>query len=61
MEFDVLWDDKARGDIRLCGSFWAYPRKRLLGLLPIYVPDVNDDFIMSPDGRFIDEDETPPA
>ncbi|HVS08496.1 MAG TPA: hypothetical protein VMS76_01385 [Planctomycetota bacterium] len=57
MEFDVLWDDKPQGDIRLLGSLYAFPQRPLWGFLPIYRPDVGDDFIMAPDGRFVGEDD----
>lgn len=61
MEFQAMWDDKPHGDVRVCGDLSADPQKRLLGVLPIYISDVADSFIMRPDGRFVGEDETPLA
>ena len=58
MEFNAFWDDKPHGDIRVCGDLSADPQKRRLRFLPVYTPDVTDSFIMSPDGRFVGEDET---
>ena len=59
MELEVFWDDKPGGNIRVIGNLSAEPQKPLLGFLPIYLSDVSDSFIMSPDGRFVGEDETP--
>jgi hypothetical protein len=61
IEFNAFWDDKPHRDIRVSGSFWAEPQRPLLGFIPIYTADVTDSFIMSPDGRFVDEHETPVA
>lgn len=58
-EFLALWDGQPHGDIRVCGDLSAEPQKRLLGALPIYISDVNDNFIVSPDGRFVGEYEKP--
>jgi hypothetical protein len=54
LSFDVFWDDKSNGDIRVSGDFSR--NKPFLGFIPIYFSDVCDDFIMSPDGRFVGED-----
>jgi hypothetical protein len=51
IEFNAFWDDKPQGDVRVIGSLGAEPQKPLLGFIPIYISDVNDSFIMSPDGR----------
>ena len=61
MEFQVLWDDKPHGAVRVCGDLSAGRQRPLLGFIPVYTPDVTDSFIMNPDGRFIDEHETPAA
>jgi hypothetical protein len=61
LEFQAFWDDKAQGDIRVMGDLCAEPQQRCLGFLPIYSADLVDSFIMSPDGRFVGEDETPTA
>ncbi|MEX2286123.1 MAG: hypothetical protein WD648_03475 [Planctomycetaceae bacterium] len=47
MEFNVFWDDKRGGDVRVLGDLTAEPQT--------YTSDVTDDFIMSPDGRFVGE------
>ena len=57
MEFCIFWDDRARGNVRVVGDLWAVPQKPLLGFIPIYRPDVADDFILAPDGRFVGEGE----
>lgn len=61
VEFQALWDDKPHGDVRVVGDLSAEPQRPLLGFIPVYTPDVTDSFIMSPDGRFVDEHETPVA
>jgi hypothetical protein len=61
MEFQAVWDGKPHGDVRVCGDLSAEPQRQLLGFIPIYIADVTDSFIMSPDGRFVDEHETPVA
>ncbi len=55
MEFNVFWDDRPGGDVRVCGDLCAEPQRRLLGFLPVYTPDVTDSFIMAPDGTFVGE------
>ncbi len=61
IEFNAFWDDKPHDGVRVCGSFWAEPQRPLLGFIPIYTADATDSFIMSPDGRFIGEHDTPVA
>jgi hypothetical protein len=51
--FDILWDDKAKGNIRVMGDLSR--NMPLLGFIPIYIPDVCDGFIMTPEGRFLGE------
>jgi len=55
IEFNVFWDAKPHGNIRMLGDLSANPQKPLLGILPIYFPDVADSFIMRPDGTFVGE------
>ena len=55
LEFNVFWDDKRGGDIRVCGNIATESQRRLLRILPIYLPDATDSFIMSPDGSFVGE------
>ncbi|MCM2374489.1 hypothetical protein [Aporhodopirellula aestuarii] len=53
MEFNVFWDDKRGGDVRVCGDISTEPQRRLLWVLPIYIPDATDSFIMAQDGSFV--------
>jgi hypothetical protein len=55
LEFNVFWDDKRGGNVRVCGDLTTAPRRPWLGLLPVLTPDVNDDFIMARDGSFVGE------
>jgi len=55
MDFDSFWDDQPNCDVRVSGSLYAEPQRRLLGF--ICLPHCTDSFIMSPDGRFVGEDE----
>lgn len=59
IEFNAFWDDKPHGDVRVIGSFSAEPQQQLLGFIPIYTPNVTNSFIMRPDGRFVEEQESP--
>jgi hypothetical protein len=56
MEFNAFWDDKPRGNVRVVGDLSALPRRPLFGFVPIYLPDVIENFIMTPDGRFAGEE-----
>ena len=55
MEFNVFWDDKRGGHVRVCGDISTVPQAGLLRILPVYFPDATDSFIMAPDGSFIGE------
>ncbi len=55
MEFNVFWDDKRGGNVRVLGDITAEPQRPLFGFLPVYTSDATDSFIMAPDGTFIDE------
>jgi len=55
LEFQVFWDDKRRGNIRVFGDICVVPQKPLLGFIPIYTSDAVDSFIMGPDGQFVGE------
>jgi hypothetical protein len=55
IESQALWDDCPGGDVRVIASISVEPQRRLFGFLPIDTPDLTDSFIMSPDGRFVDE------
>ena len=55
LEFNVFWDDRKEGDVRVCGDLASIPQRPLLGFLPIFSPDVTDSFIMRRDGTFVDE------
>ena len=47
IEFQAVWDDKKDGDIRIMGAIDD-------GGLRAFMP-LTDDFIMSPNGDFVDE------
>ena len=55
LEFNVFWDDQPGGDLRVTGDLTAEPQRPWLGFVPIYTPDVSDDFILRPDGTFVGE------
>jgi len=55
VEVQFFWDDKPEGNIRVMADLCAEPQRRLLGILPIYLPHAISCFIMSPDGRFVGE------
>jgi hypothetical protein len=55
IEVCFFWDDKREGNVRAAGSIDEVPHRPLFGFLPIYVSAVNEDFIMRPDGTFVDE------
>lgn len=49
MEFNIFWDDKPGGDVRVCGDLNMMPH------IPPYTSDVTDSFIMRCDGSFVGE------
>lgn len=53
IEFNVFWDDKRGGNVRVCADITTAPQRPLLGFLPVYTPDATDSFIMAPDGTFV--------
>ena len=55
LEFNVFWDDRPGGNVRVLGDLSASPQRPLLRFVPIYVADVTDFFIMAPDGSFVGE------
>jgi len=55
MEFNVFWDDRRGGNVRVCADLTSAPARPLLYVLPIYTSDVTDSFIMRPDGSFVGE------
>lgn len=48
LEFDVVWDDEPNGDIRVIGAIDD-------GTLRNAFAPLSDDFILTPDGRFVGE------
>ncbi|WP_168567274.1 hypothetical protein [Crateriforma spongiae] len=55
IETNILWDDCEKRHIRVMSDLSTGNRGCLFGFIPIFTPDVADGFIMSPDGKFIDE------
>lgn len=52
--FDVFWDDKRGGDVRVCGDLTTRPQPPFVAT-PVVTPDVTDSFIMRADGTFVGE------
>ena len=55
LEFNVFWDDRRGGDVRVCGDITTAPSRPALGFIPVHTPDATDSFIMAADGTFVDE------
>jgi hypothetical protein len=55
LEFNVFWDDRRGGNVRVCGDITTPPQAPFRPILPIQTPDATDSFIMAQDGRFIGE------
>lgn len=48
LEFQFFWDSKPNGDVRVLGAISD-------GGLRTFINPLSDDFIMAPDGTFVDE------
>jgi len=55
IETNILWDDRSKRHIRVISDLSTDTRDCLLGFIPIFSPNLIEDFIIAPDGRFIDE------
>lgn len=55
VEVQFFWDDKPGGNVRVMADLCAEPQRRLLWILPIYIPHGISCFIMSPDGHLVCE------
>jgi len=55
IETIILWDDHSQRHIRVISDLSTGTRGCLLGFIPIFTPDVADDFILASDGTFIGE------
>ena len=55
IETNILWDDRSKRHIRVMSDLSTGTRGCLLGFVPVFTPDVSNDFILAPDGTFIDE------
>lgn len=55
LEFNVSWDDKRGGNVRICADITTSPQRLMLGIIPGFTPDATDSFIMDSDGTFIGE------
>ncbi len=55
IEVTAFWDDKPNKDIRVTADVLPVPMKPILGFIPIYISKAGDDFIIRPDGSFVDE------
>jgi hypothetical protein len=54
IEANAIWDSAPGGSIRVIADLCVDGGRLLLGFLPIYWPDAIEDFIMRPDGSFIE-------
>lgn len=54
---DAMYDDKQKGNIRVSFSVYNNRHKKLWQRLikPIDTPNYNEDYIIAPDGSFVDE------
>ena len=57
IEVTAFWDDKPDQDIRVTADVLRVPLQPLFGFIPIsiYFGEAGDDFIIRPDGSFVDE------
>lgn len=55
IETSILWDDRTKRHIRVMADLSTGTRGCLLGFIPLFQPDVADDFILKPDGTFLGE------
>ena len=55
IETNIFWDDRSKRHIRVMADLSTGTRGCLLGFIPVFTPDVADDFILTPDGTFIGE------
>ena len=53
MEFNVFWENKPRGDIRVCGDLTSMYNRPIVLAGGGFMPDVSTDFIMRRDGSFV--------
>ena len=55
MEFNVFWDDRKGGNVRVCGDISTPPLPLIQRILSFQTPDATDSFIKAPDGSFVGE------
>jgi hypothetical protein len=57
IEVTAFWDDKPDKDIRVTADVLPVPLQPLFGFIPIsiYFGEAGDEFIIRPDGSFVDE------
>lgn len=55
LEFNVFWDDRQGGNVRVCGDITTTRQTWIRRISPIQTPDATDSFIMAPDCRFVGE------
>jgi hypothetical protein len=55
IEVTAFWDGKPDQDIRVIAEALPVPLQPLFGFIPIYFSSPGDDFIIRPDGSFVDE------
>jgi hypothetical protein len=55
IETNIAWDDRSKRHIRVMSDLSTCTNGRLLGFIPVLMPNVADSFILAPDGTFVDE------
>ncbi|XZE33019.1 hypothetical protein SH501x_003791 [Pirellulaceae bacterium SH501] len=55
IETNILWDDRSKRHVRVISDLSTGKSQCLLGIIPIFTPDIADGFILGPDGTFIGE------
>ena len=55
IETNILWDDRDKRHIHVIADLTTGTRGCLFGFIPIFTPDVVQEFILGPDGNAIDE------
>ena len=55
IEFNVYWNNKSQNEIMVNCDLSLVPPRRLWGVMPIYMSEVSDRFIMRADGNIAGE------
>ncbi|MEM6820416.1 MAG: hypothetical protein AAF558_00545 [Verrucomicrobiota bacterium] len=55
IEIQAFLDDSKSRNIRVTGDISPDPHPPLWGFIPLYLDTASDDFIMTPEGKFVNE------